>query len=249
MKLFAITVGKDETHRYLEPMLKHSLSFVDDHFYFDDESTDGSPELATKLGAYAVRRASHIPSFEENEGAFRGAAWSAFELAFKPDEGDLVLVIDCDETLVSDIGTSPSELRSRLEGLDHQHSAYMINFSEVWGFHDVLGTPIIRVDRLWDTIHAPRLFRYRHGAAYYPGDYGVPSVPMYVQQGPWGDSNGLHMLHYGYARQEDQIAKYNRYRGRLGHSSEHVNSIVAPDQIRIPWGGHYVDEMRTTWRP
>lgn len=237
-----MTVARNEVGRYLKPMLEHTLSFADDCFVFDDQSTDGSPDLAESLGAYVVRRADHIPSFEENEGAFRGAAWAAFELAFEPTVDDLVLVIDCDESLVSDVGTDYQSMRIAISELP-KSDAYMLNIPEVFGFADE--TPLVRIDRLWGTIHVPRLFKYRPGATFFHGDFGVPAVPQYVMSSIWKAADGLSLLHYGYARPEDRLTKYSRYRGRLGHSVDHVNSIVAEDRQLVPWSGHFVDGMRT----
>lgn len=249
MTIFGLTVGRNEEDRYLAPMLMHMAGVVDKHFFFDDDSTDGTATVAADWCAgVAVRSGHNVPSFVENEGAFRDGAWKVFEDYMHPQLGDWVLVIDCDEVLVVTY-----EHNTHLD-LDHATRATLrletavaptaidLNIPEIWGF-DQVGRPLQRVDKLWNTIHAPRLFRYQPEASYFHGDFGVPAVPQYVQAGQWGNTDALALMHYGYADKRDQQAKYARYIGKLGHSNNHVDSIMDTEQHLVPWEGPYVKEM------
>ena len=259
LRIFGLTVGRNEADRYLIPMLRHMGEVLDRHFFYDDQSTDRTPYIVAEYShAILERRPNGVPSFVENEGAFRGAAWEAFEWHMQPEPGDYVLVIDCDEVLVSTRLVDFNILKYGVAACTRQRLKYVIdqainrpinlNIPEVFGF-DAEGYPLIRTDRLWNTIHAPRLFPYRPSGHYFIGakGFGVPAVPNYVMAGGWYSTDDLALMHYGYAREEDQKLKFERYSGQLGHSNAHVESIAAADKTLATWGLAHVKEMQ--WRP
>jgi hypothetical protein len=238
MRLFAFTVGKNEESRYLSSMIRNLDGFVDDHFFYDDQSTDRTLDIADVLGCVAIRRPDGVASFSEDEGMFREAAWKSFELHMHPRLGDWVLVIDCDEFL--SIKGQGVEFNDIMRG----GTAVNLSIPEVFGF-DTDGCPLVRTDRKWGTIFAPRLFAYQENGGFARGKVGVPAVPSYVMATPNRVStDDVVLMHLGYARFEDQEIKYARYNGVDGHSDEHVQSIVSPDKTlvrceewkcRIPW--------------
>lgn len=238
MNIFGLTVSYNEADRYLIPMVEQCGEIFDDHFFYDDQSTDETVDILKNFNASGEIRADGIPSFLENEGAFRGEAWQSFEHYTTPRPGDWVMVIDCDEALVTSWGADPHTIREGLEKVIFaagNHVAVDLNIPEVFGI-DVDGCPLIRTDRLWGTIHAPRLFSYRPGGHYAVGDLGVPAVPSYVMGGPWFSTDSLALLHYGYADSTDLEKKYHRYSGKLGHSNQHVESIpLQPTLERWSW--------------
>ena len=249
MRILGLTVGRNEAGRYLQPMLEHHSQFLDDHFFYDDQSTDDTPLMAGECGAIVKRRSDDVPSFVENEGMFREAAWQEFEASLHPKHGNLVLVIDCDEVLIPHPSSYPgATIRGLLEATAglffHGYVAADLNIPEVFGFNDD-GVPLIRKDALWGTIHAPRLFFYQSGASYYHGQFGTPAVPSYVMQNQsWYSQDALVLMHYGYAREKDRSVKYDRYAGHSGHSNNHVNSILSDQMELVPWIGPYVEGMR-----
>jgi hypothetical protein len=249
MRIFGLTVGRNEAARYLIPMLMHSLDIFDDVYFYDDQSTDETAVIVSELNCSGRIRADHIPSFVESEGDFRAAAWEAFEEDLSPRPGDWVQVIDCDESLVSEYGAQPSDVRATMEKVitaASGHVGVMETIPEVWGF-DEDGCPLIRVDGLWNTIHAPRLFPYRPNGQYYRGaHFGVPAVPNYVMGGPWFGTDLIQLMHYGYAELDDQVTKYGRYSGQTGHSNQHVESIAQPG-VFDRWPGAYNPYMRAAW--
>jgi len=46
MRIFGLTVGRNEAGRYLETMLWHMHGIVDNHFFFDDRSDDETVSIA-----------------------------------------------------------------------------------------------------------------------------------------------------------------------------------------------------------
>lgn len=227
MRVLALTVGHNEEKRYLKKMLQHTHQYVDGHFFYDDRSTDRTASIAAEY-ARTVIRPHDVSSFALNEGAFREAAWYQFEQRMVPEVGDWVLVIDCDEFLIVNgpLKGLIADVLERFVGID-------LNIKEVFGRTE-WDVPLVRIDRLWGTIHAPRLFRYQPNGSYAWGEVGVPAVPSYAQRGPWANTEDAFLAHYGYATQKDQETKYARYSGRGGHSNAHVQSILAPDKVLIP---------------
>ena len=226
-------------------MLWHMHGIVDNHFFFDDRSDDETVSIAQEYCVVDVRGALD-PGFVFNEGAFRGLAWTAFEQTMNPQVGDWVLVIDCDEVLVSNslqLGVANPHRASLLDTV-HRSSRVAIDLAipEVFGY-DESNYPLIRTDALWATIHAPRLFAYMPGGSYFHGSYGVPAVPNYAQRGPWDSADLISLMHYGYADERDQMAKYERYRGNGGHSNRHVESIISSAKTLEPWHRPFVREM------
>jgi hypothetical protein len=251
VRVYGLTVGRNEAQRYLIPMLMHATEVFDDVFFFDDQSTDDTPFIVSELNCSGMVRPDSVPSFHESEGGFRAGAWEAFEQSMQPRPGDWVMVIDCDEVLVSWSGADGPAVRESLEKVIAAaggHVGVTLDIPEVFGFDDE-GYPLVRLDRLWGTIHAPRLFAYRPGGQYYQGGtYGVPAVPSYVMGGPWfGAGDTLKLMHYGYAEALDQEVKYKRYSGQGGHSNDHVESIVADDKVLTRWEGPFVPMMRAAW--
>lgn len=244
MRIFGLTVGRNEAERYLDPMLAHMRDILGGHFFYDDRSDDQTPYIAGFRSCDVMIRREDMASFVENEGEFRGDAWRAFEFCMRPQEGDWVLVIDCDEVLVSSYGADPMAVQSVLESTITAAGNHPVNLTipEVFGF-SVNGKPLVRVDALWNTIHAPRLFPYRKGGHYFSGEFGVPAVPTYVQSSSWHTTEELSLMHYGYAHLSDQKSKYDRYNRRYGHSHEHVQSIISPPTL-VEWQFPYVKEMR-----
>jgi glycosyltransferase involved in cell wall biosynthesis len=231
MRILALTVGYNEEDRYLKKMLQHLHSQVDGQFFYDDRSTDKTPNIAANYGPVVIRP-SIAPSFLENEGAFRESAWMEFEHHMNPELGDWVLVIDCDEFLISKEPLMNVIWDEVMLSSVAPYIGFDLAIKEVFGLSQN-GRPLVRVDRLWSTIHAPRLFSYEPHANYFHGEFGVPAVPQYVMRGPWQSTESCFLAHFGYAALRDRLAKYMRYNGRLGHSDAHVQSINDPHQILV----------------
>lgn len=237
MASFALTVGRNEEGRYLRDMLANTRAFVDTHFFYDDQSADQTPIIAEKMGCTVVRRPDDVPAFMEHEGRFRAAAWRAFEAAIDPRAGDWVLVVDTDEffyaprpigtLVVDDPATDPT--------------AVMVPFAEVFGWG--ADGPLRRIDGLWGSVCGPRLFPYRPNNHFDDTkSMGSASNPSYVNVGRSTRVTDVGMVHFGYAREEDQAAKYARYASLAnhGHDPSHIHSILHGQRELVPvqpWPG------------
>jgi len=238
--IYSLTVGRNEVHRYLAPVLQAAKETFDSLFFYDDQSTDQTPEIAREYANVVFTRRPETPRFLEHEGLFRQGAWDAFETSMQPRDGDWVFVLDCDEVLVGTGASSPKAALNQVVNAAVTPAVH-VSIPEVWGFEG--DKPLVRVDRLWGTIFAPRLFRYRPNGQFARTHFGVPAVPMYVMAGAKGQTDQVSLLHYGYADPEDRQMKYKRYKGEGGHSNSHVDSIVSPPTLEL-WAGPYDVRVR-----
>jgi hypothetical protein len=210
-----------------------------DMFVYDDRSTDNSAEIAFQRRALIATRGEDEVSFIQHEGKFRQQCWDAFELHMRPEEGDWVLAIDADELLTVASGDLNERLYAATTAAEVTNcTSVLLPVPEVFGIDDD-GTPLVRTDKLWGTIAGTRLFRYKPGGTFRDKPMGCGSEPTYVAAKKISREDfGLRLMHFGYAREEDQIAKHARYTGLAshGHLDAHVQSIVGPKTL-VRWTG------------
>ena len=172
----------------------------------------------------AAVRADDEPSFMEHEGRFRNIAWSYLRSVLKPERGDWIVALDADEILVVD-----GDLRAALAEVSPRARSLNVPIDECWE----LDPPRRRVDGHWGSITGARLFRWLPGVPIADKEMGCGSVPL---DGHQVTVDNPRIMHLGYVRAEDRVAKYERYRGRSGHSGAHVASILATP-VLVPVGG------------
>lgn len=230
MRIFAVTVGRNEVGRYLEQVLRWTSTFVDGHLFYDEGSTDGSGAVATTCGCVTVTRPPEIPQFLQNEAVVREDAWRALAEAFSPTSEDWVLSIDADEFLVGD------DERGWLEkNIDYAEdcNAFWMPIPEVFGWAEDM--PLVRVDGFWGGITGERLARWNDDITFKAVELGGGSLPL--QATPKKLALGLQILHFGYATAEDRERKYHRYSSRGGvHNPAHIESITRRGAL-APWYG------------
>lgn len=221
-RLHAVLVARNEANRYLEAVLSH-LYIGSIHLY-DDCSEDQTAEMAKFHGALVTRRGTDVPSFLEHEGAFRQAAWEAFEHKMQPKDGDWVLALDCDEFLVAP-GNRPLAV-SRAIAAAHEMEGVVLPIPEVFGVDE--DDLLVRVDGFWEGLSSPRLFRYRPDGKFLDRAMGCGSVPTYVTSGRLSHNNfGLAIAHVGYLDLKDRVEKHQRYSSmEHGHNPVHIDSIL-----------------------
>lgn len=219
MRLLASTVGRNEAGRWLGDMLMRCSGEFDGHFFYDDRSDDNTLEIARGWSCTTVERDEDQPAFLEHEGMFRQAAWEAFERTMKPEPGDWILSIDCDELLVRS-----QSIRAQCEAARGQ-SSLIVKIPECFGF-DADGWPLVRTDGYWGTIAGTRLFSYRRGGRFADKAMASGSEPTYATGGHRRRLEGAWLLHVGYAREEDRREKHARYSVLSGHADSHVESIL-----------------------
>lgn len=225
--IYAQMVGRNESTRFLEPVLQRLSEQVDKIIFTDDCSTDNTPEIASK---YAEVFSTPEPMFTVHEGRLRAFAWS--NLQQFAEVGDWILAIDCDEMLyhVDDL-----DLKSVLS--KSEFDVVNVRFYHMWN------ETHYRVDKLWSPNNSSRIFRFKDNAGFNNKALACGSEPTYVPQlirarNYWVHS-GLVMQHLGYIRDEDKQSKYERYStldGGQFHNLNHINSIIDPNPVLIQWG-------------
>jgi glycosyltransferase involved in cell wall biosynthesis len=237
-------VVRNECDRYLPRVLAWLSQITDAIHVYDDHSTDGTPIVCEAFGAIVTRRGEAIPSFYEDEGRYRAAAWHAMEQALAPDHDTWVLVIDADEFLVARTakGIGLAVAADIAEAETAGATAIRVPVAEVWALHD--GAALVRVDGLWNKIDGIRLVRYQAGGEFADRREACGSAPAYAAT--LGKSTRLQLLHFGYAGPADRAARLERYSRGTGHNPRHVASIATPPTL-MPWMGELPDAL--TERP
>lgn len=241
-KLYGLTVGKNESRRYLKSMMSQTTSLVDELFYYDDQSTDDSLAIVAQFNnVHRTVRPDHVPSFLEHEGKFRQDAWNTMQSILPLKSGDWILAIDTDEvvTRLTDGNCClRCEVDQAIESAERIGAlSVVLPVPEIFGVEN--GVPMVRTDGLWGTIRGTRLFAYRAGGVFADKSMGSGSEPGYVAAGPKSEyAVGLHLMHFGYADPRDLATKYRRYSDLLahGHNDNHIKSIVSQPVLK-PWPG------------
>lgn len=238
-RLIAQLVCGNEARRYLRPCLEWLATIVDDIHVYDDRSEDDSLLISRGYGTVTVRD-ERRPSFTDNEGGFRQDAWWAMERALKPADGDWVFTVDTDEFPVALAGvfTERGCLDYELDRAGDR--TVQFNIPEIFrrdddGLH-------YRTDGYWPTITGRRLAPWRPAGQFDLIERGGGSLPSYTYGAPWHAETAA-ILHLGYARPEDRVEKYNRYRDPDGvHSNDHVGSILGHPVLHR-WEGAVPDVL------
>jgi glycosyltransferase involved in cell wall biosynthesis len=220
-------IGRNESSRYLEDVLKRISSQVDRVIFTDDCSDDETPNIASK---YAEVFSTSEQTFNINEGKLRSFAWS--NLSKFARDGDWVVAIDCDEMLyhIDDLNIRDILNQSPFDVVN-------VRFYHMWNDAQY------RVDKLWAPNNSSRIFRYMSNGQFLDRALACGSEPTYVRdfissRNFWINS-GLIMKHLGYVRDEDKQSKYERYSSIDGgrfHNLSHINSIVDSSPVLIDWG-------------
>lgn len=239
MRIFASLVVRNEADRYLESCLKWNSQWWDELFVYDDRSDDDTVPVCARYTDKIVIRPEEAQTFLEDEGAYRSAAWESMgEVCGLTDE-DWVFSIDADEFLVP---KGNGEIRETLRDLaqatvNSNHNSADIRIPEVWS----LDGPrlMLRQDGWWATMSLPRLTRYLPDDKVFRNKkMGCGSTPKYSYQQPLNRISMVTLLHFGYAREEDRRARYDRYMGLPdhGHNPKHIKSIISKPTLE-PWPG------------
>jgi glycosyltransferase involved in cell wall biosynthesis len=225
--IIAQMVGKNESKRFLEPVLQRLSEQVDKIIFTDDCSDDDTPEIASKYCEVFVNEKS---MFSEHEGMLRASAWGNLENF--ASVGDWIIAIDCDEMLYH---VNDKSIRDVLKV--SPYDVANVRFYHMWNETQY------RVDKLWAPNSSSRVFRFKENGGFYNKKLACGSEPSYVvdwvkQRNYWVDS-GLVMQHLGYTKDEDKKAKYERYSkidGGEFHNLDHINSIIDENPVLIDWG-------------
>lgn len=216
-RIIAQMVVKDEANRYLEEVLVHLKTIVDEIVITDDGSTDNTVEICKKYTDNVYENKDSM--FSVNESTLRHGAWKNLQTHAR--KGDWILCIDGDEKLF--------ETRKSLRELIRttRYDVLGITFVHMWN------KTHFRVDKAWAPVVSSRLFRYLPEEEFSDRRMACGSEPLYVRrlisEHRFFPRTGLIMQHLGYARDEDKKAKYDRYmeldKGEF-HAKAHLESIL-----------------------
>ena len=225
MRVIANMIGRNEGDRYLADVLQHLQKFVDLIVFTDDASTDDTFLIARDHGASVLR--IDEPLFGVDESRLRSYAWD--HLSFHAEPNDWVLAIDCDEKLYGWENLALTLPKTQV-------GAIGIFFYHMWS------PTKYRVDKAWRPDHQFRLFRFMPDGHFRPKRLACGSTPTYVNEfvrsGRAVIDPSLRMQHLGYMRDDDKLAKYDRYMALDGgryHSLRHLESIVDPNPVLVKW--------------
>lgn len=214
MNVYSYVITKNEADRYLAETITSLRCQVDGVCVFDDQSSDRTTDVLRGLGIQYMISADR--TFGEGEAAFREDAWRYMERLFSPGLGDWILTLDADEALRL---RKPLKDIIRLAERDN-HDSLVLPVREIWEEGKM------RIDGFWGTVSACRMALWRPNGVFKPEQMGGGSLPSYVSNK--GHTSDAEILHYGYMKPEDRIAKYNRYSASPGrHNPRHIKSILA----------------------
>lgn len=220
-----MVVGPNEADRYLAQVLERARTWAHAIFVGLDPSA-GAPE-ENLVASYADAWTWLDVTWEAHEGRFRQAAWEKMEETVRPVETDHVFCLDADE-VVHDY--------PMVEAISREFPGKKIG----WTFHEMWDAKHYRVDGHWKPYDAWVMIPYRPFSVFRDRAIASGREPSYASTVPIGPVVGK-ILHYGYARSEDRIAKYERYM-RLDagkyHNLKHLQSILhTPSTVEWKEGG------------
>lgn len=233
-RVIAQFVVRNEADKYLESCLKWNSQWWDDVHFYDDQSTDDTVKICSRYGKVDVRP-DKVPSFVENEGKFRQAAWDRMGELLDVQPTDWIVSVDADEFLVGTVrNTNPYwGVHKLAESADNTgNDLVSLLVPEVWR-HDFI--PMVRTDGFWGRNFNPRMCRFDRPGKFRDG-MGSGSVPAGRGNG-WKGLQVVSLLHFGYTVPGAIQRKYDLYSGNPGrHNVKHIESIVAEPELR-EWTG------------
>lgn len=232
--LVASMVVRNELGRYLRESIGALEEFCDLIVCLDDDSSDGSREwLEEQAKVLTFSRGGEVRdggTFDNESGVRQLLLAHTWRVMDGLTDTDMfILAIDADE-FVAD----PDALLAALAGADRYTRSWFLCMQEVWKASDA-GLSI-RLDGGWMEHDSAMLYRC-------PLVVGTPEwrfperalacgrVPPAVNQTKAAHS-GSAVLHFGWAREQERAARYERYRvadGGKFHASSHLDSIMWPD--------------------
>lgn len=216
-------LAKDEAERDLRNVLSNALAYADQVLLLDDNSRDGTGDIARAMGVTVRRRHSKTAAWGKESSARRELWTWAAEVA-----GDgWVMIQDCDMVLVGD----PRPLTG----------SWLVN-AFAFVLYDVWGEGVYREDAFWQAHWHPRpwLFcpsRVPPGwvaewsgrgihTGHAPANFPLRAAAL--------DPDVLHWLHFAYSTPERRQIKFEQYRSQSEHLSpferQHAASILDYDR-------------------
>jgi len=219
MNLVASMIVKNEIGRYLQPCIRHLLSYCNAIVVLDDHSDDGTFEWLQGQGRVTVAR-NQGPAFYEHEGKARQELYH-LTMEAKPTH---VLAIDADEF----VGDPSCVRQACASGVE----VATLTLSEVWAADE--SNLSIRVDGLWRARTVPILYQPQPGWTIKDKALACGREPtQVVERYGRAKSAGSSILHFGWTRKSERIARAERYDVHDGgkyHQDAHLRSILWEEQ-------------------
>lgn len=226
-----LTVGllvRNESGRYLEKVLHHITEFADKVVMVDDGSTDNTVAICREqLGSMAHCIIETGTNKFGNEVELRKMLW---ELAVST-EPDWIMILDADELFEPKAVGGIRKLLS-----DDSVDVFYFRLYDMWSESSY------REDGYWFAHRVYRPFLVRHRPEF---SYKWLEQPLHCGRFPLnivnlpGKQSALRVQHFGWARPEDRVAKYFRYKeldptAKYGVQEQYL-SILDPKPTVIQW--------------
>jgi hypothetical protein len=229
MTTAAMIIGPGEAHRWLDRTLRHISGWADQLVCWLD-GADPDTTSAVIHGPVPCRvDGSADCRFTTDESLVRNSLCALLDA--HAEEGELIVVIDADEQLTAT--SSPTSAALRALRADHTYHCWPVTFLHLW-------TPdgsAYRVDGAWAPHAQNRIYRHKTGGRVGRRTLACPAVPSWISQ--CAPDSALRMLHYGYARHDDRVAKHQRYMtldAGAFHARWHLESIITEPQLQAVTG-------------
>lgn len=219
---------RNEANRYLATVLQHASRYIDDAVVLDDASDDNTVEICKSVlhGVPLNLVSNKEPSFN-NEVLLRQQLWKLVTAT----EPEWILILDADEIFEDQ---AVREIRS-LTAASHV-DVYSFRLYDMWDNEHY------RDDQYWKAHRFYRPFMVR----YIPGfDYRWKETPLHCGRFPSNITeletlrSPLRLRHLGWAKPEDRLTKYARYKqldpeGKYGVIGQYL-SILDPKPNLLVW--------------
>ncbi len=231
VKLPKLTVGmlvRNEGARYLERVLEHITRYADEVVILDDGSTDNTVAICRQqlINIPHCIVENSISRFN-NEVELRQALW---DLAAST-QPDWIMILDADELFETKAVTEIKELIT-----DDSIDVVYFRLYDMWNERSY------REDGCWmaHRVYRPFLVRYQQDYSYEWQEQALHCgrFPANIYNLP-GKKSNLRLQHFGWARPEDRVAKYLRYKkldptAKYGIQEQYL-SILDPTPKLIEW--------------
>ncbi len=226
-KITLSMVVRNEEARYLRRMLESARSYISDAMIIDDASTDGTAALCVEiLQGIPLRLIRNKESKFAQEATLRRQQWEE-TLKLNPD---WILALDADE-----IFEAKAAVEMKALAADPSADSYFFRLYDFWD------ETHYRSDRYWSAheTYRPFMIRWRPDMRLQWNEMAqhCGRFPMVECLQP--KRSDLRLKHYGWAKPEERLAKYERYR-RLDPEAkfgwkEQYDSILDANPNLVHW--------------